>query len=185
MKKVITLFLVLSLLLVSVVALYSCGDSENPSTPSSSSVSSTQGSQNNHAHIFASTWTQAESGHYRECTCHPEHKDIAPHSDSVDRDGKCDVCQYIIKEATVFTLTLTDEDGNPVKGAEVRMFTSSEDKVFVTDEAGVVSYGFIYYDAVKAIVTSVPEGYTDISRDIHRFDGTSCRVTVNKATPQN
>lgn len=185
MKRIITLFLSLTLLALSATMLYGCGDRETPPSSNPSTVSSTQGGENNipneHEHIFAAEWTQAENGHYRECTCHPEYKSIAPHSDSVDRDGKCDVCQFVIKEATLFALTLKDNEGNPVVGAKVRLFTSSEDKILVTNSEGVVSYGFIYYDTVKAIVTESPKGYEDISSVIHRFDDVSLEITVSKS----
>ena len=184
MKRIITLFLSLTLLALSATMLYGCGDSETPPSSNPSTVSSTQGGENNipneHEHTFAAEWTQAENGHYRECTCHPEYKSIAPHSDSVDRDGKCDVCQFTMKAPTTFTFILKDESGQPVVGAEIRIYTSSSDKILKTDESGTVTHELIYFDSVKAIVCSVPEGYTDISSQIFRFDGTTLEATAAK-----
>ena len=184
MKRIITLFLSLTLLALSATMLYGCGDSETPPTPSSSTVSSTQGgtnnTQSNHTHTFETTWTQAENGHYRACTCHPEEKELAPHADSVDRDGKCDVCQFTMKAPTTFTFILKDENGQPVVGAEIRIYTNSSDKILKTDESGTVTHELIYFDSVKAIVCSVPEGYADISSQIFRFDGTTLEATAAK-----
>ncbi len=184
MKRIITLFLSLTLLALSATMLYGCGDSKTPPTSSSSTVSSTQGgtnnTQSNHTHTFETTWTQAENGHYRACTCHPEEKELAPHADSVDRDGKCDVCQFTMKAPTTFTFILKDENGQPVVGAEIRIYTNSSDKILKTDESGTVTHELIYFDSVKAIVCSVPEGYADISSQIFRFDGTTLEATAAK-----
>lgn len=181
MKKIISILL--SLMIFSTM-LYSCGDSDTTPSQSSTTVSSTQdgtsSSKNDHTHTFETAWTQAEGGHYRVCTCHPDEKVLSPHADSVDRDGKCDVCQFTMKEATGFTFVLKDNEGNPVSGAQVKIYTSSGDSTLITDEFGTVSHNFIYYDSVKAMVLSVPEGYEDISSQIFRFDTTTLEAVTNK-----
>ena len=140
MKRLITVLLIL-LLVAFTAMLYSCGnDSTTSSTaPSTTASSKNPTAQDNHQHIFESTWTQTADGHYRACTCHPDEKVLSPHADSVDRDGKCDVCQHTVKEPTTFTLVLKDQDGNPITGAQVKIYTSSSDNTLTTDENGKVT----------------------------------------------
>ncbi len=55
--------------------------------------------QQEHEHTYAAGWTSDETGHWHAATC--EHTDekgsFAAHTDA-DKDGKCDVCGYVIEE---------------------------------------------------------------------------------------
>ena len=70
-----------------------------------------------HEHTYAPGWTSDETGHWHAATCeHTSEKgSFAAHTDA-DKDGKCDVCGYVIEEPHEHTysdkFTAKDETGH-------------------------------------------------------------------------
>ena len=180
MKRFFNFLLVLVAVLSFSLLLFSCGNNENISTESSTPDSTEESKIPPHNHTYEGSWIAEKEGHYKTATCHPDAKDLTPHRDSADRDGKCDVCFYTVKEPTTFTFTLKDNTGAPIKGATVKLYTNSEDTIAVTDENGNVSHQFIYFNDVKVIIISTPDGYQSINDEIYVFEGTSIEVTTSK-----
>ena len=182
MKRIFSMLLVIAVILSCTLVLLSCADDQDTTTSSTNSTpSSTEQSKvPQHSHTYEGDWIVEEEGHYRVATCHPDAKDLNDHKDSVNRDGKCDVCFYVMKEPTTFTFTLKDNTGAPIQGATVKLYSNAEDNTVVTDENGNASHQFLYFSDVKVIVISTPEGYVSINDEIYVFSGTSIEVTTDK-----
>ena len=81
---------------------------------------------------------------------------------------------------TKYTVTVVDEDGNPVEGVEITFhFESGTDMPFDTDENGQVSQNLS--SKVKASVTDLPKGYTyDKMEEEQSFDANG-KLTITIA----
>ena len=156
MKK--TIFLPLSIIMVVLLSLmlFACGDDESPVQGSESS--STTESEHFHSYDM-SVWKTSKDGHYNPCTCHPSEIELKPHVDNLDWNGVCDVCQYVLKTPDLYTLTLIDNEGNPIEGA-VFIFKSNDNVTVTTDKNGKASVSFTDVSGVNAVLESLPEGYT-------------------------
>ena len=179
MKKILSLILSIVLLFSFGAILTGCNDDSECSSTHSSTPSSVP-SYGNHTHTFEDKWSHNENGHYKACICHPEVIILSDHLDSTDRDGICNLCNYVIMPETAFTVTVKDNQGNKVEGVEIKIFSSSFEHTAKTDSDGVVSYTAVYYDNVKALVISVPEGYVDNSSPIHQFIGSDLEIVIDK-----
>lgn len=164
MKKIITFLLIMCFILT----FLSCVSDDSTSITPAPSSSSTE-----HQHTYANEWTSTKEGHYKACTCHPEIVDITSHRDSVNRDGSCDVCHYIVKEPTTFTVTVKDSNGAALQGITVKIFTNSYDKTVTTDKNGTATCEFVYYDDVKAIIQNAPEEYEHLIDQLYTFEDNS------------
>lgn len=183
MKKIVILSLIIISAALLSLTLSSCGGEETPngggvqiSTPESN-----LGGEHYHSYDMQS-WVKTADGHYNPCTCHPEAITVKSHVDNLDWNGICDVCQYVLKKADVYTFTLVDEDGNPVVGATV-MLRSNTDITLVTDANGQVSAEFTDVGGVTAVIDSLPSGYKLLGNDNKRafgFMGYDLTVTVCK-----
>ena len=164
----------LSLIIIMLCALlFGCGDAE----PGQSSSSSTLGST--HYHTFdKTTWVKTEEGHYNPCTCHPEAYVMKDHIDNLDWNGICDVCQYVLRKADTYSLTVIDQDGNPVEGA-VFVFRSNYDVTVTTDTNGKACVGFTSVSGVNAVLESLPDGY-EAQKNVFPFKTLELTVTVTK-----
>ena len=176
MKKLLAIALSLLMLLASVYLLVSCGDNEDNKDNTGDDPN---GEQTTHTHTYAKDWTGTKAGHYKACICHPEVIELASHTDTVNSDGVCDVCLLTIKENTTFKVTVKDDKGNPVPGVVLKIFTSFADQIVTTDENGVAEHSFIYYDSVKAIIQSVPQGYENLVDEIYEFEGTELNIEMS------
>lgn len=171
MKKFFCIILLVFILSSS--SLISCEDKKE-GTSSSSSTEETSV----HTHTFGTVWISTENGHYKECSCHPEIIEIFEHRDSVDMDGKCDVCQYAMKKSTKYTFIVKDQNGNFVPNVEVKLFSDSFEKTGFTDKNGSFFYDVIYSGKVKALIKSVPEGYEDFTDEFYIFDSTVLEIVI-------
>lgn len=189
--------LFLSLLIITVLStmLFACGGKGN-TAPSSSSVTSPSSSSQQstpvslpqstedekpvHKHTYEpGYWQSTNEGHYRVYTCHPEVIDMADHMDYVDRDGRCDVCMFVMEDVKTCTVTVVDENNSPVPNVKLKLYTMGEEKFVFTNEEGTATCEFIYTDGLKAMLVSLPDGYNS-KKDIFSFDGTNLTITVNK-----
>lgn len=176
--------IILIMILLCTVLLFSCGKGESISSGSqpSSTTALSQEDKNNtpvHKHTFAGEWIVAENGHYKECVCHPEIKEIAAHMDYVDRDGRCDVCMIAMAEEKVFTVTVLDKSGAPVENAKIKFYTMGDEKLVNTDKDGVASATFIYADNIKAMLVSLPEGYELPEKLVYSFYESSLTISLD------
>ena len=175
MKKILCFILLIVTIIFSCAILFSCGEE----TSASSESSSTSSSVDTHKHTFAQDWTVTEDGHYHACSCHPEIVNLKVHLDSSDQDGLCDMCLFVIEAPTSYTVTILDQNGNAVSGAEVKIRSTKDDKSFITDENGQASAEFVYAVGVNLWLISLPDGYEMPSREIYNFTDTELTVTVN------
>ena len=179
------LFIIIMMLLCTAM-LFSCGKSEdgsNNSQPSSASAIENDGGTVDtpvHEHTYAKGWITTEDGHYKECICHPEIKEIAAHMDYVDRDGRCDVCMAVMVEAKTYTVTVLDEGGVPIQNAELKIYTMGEEKLLSTNSQGTAAADFIYSDGIKAMLISLPDGYTLPSKLIYTFSTEDLIIDLSK-----
>ena len=182
-------FFLIFALSLSLLLLFSCGEDDTPGITDSATQSSNDVSSNAppikedplpHEHTFSKEWLIEEEGHYRACICHPDFKDIAPHLDTVDKNGVCDVCQFEMVKATEFTFNLLDKDGQGVFGAEIKIYTMGTEFTVTTDEKGQAKASFIYTDGVKvrAMIVSLPDGYIKPEKDVYTFYEQALCVTV-------
>ena len=178
MKKLFTFLLTAILILSLSVLLFSCTEEETEGT--TGTTASTEPEEPPHTHEFASEWTADQNGHYHACTCHPDVKNIVSHTDSVDRDGVCDVCFYVIEEPTTFTVTVVSADGTPIKGVKIKIYDSAFTKIVTTNENGQASVSTVYADSLKALVQSAPDGYKDIVDEIYTFTATELVITTQQ-----
>lgn len=175
--------------------LFSCSDEEegcesgsgNNSSVNSSSAASDSSTDNStldstpHEHTFSKDgWVMEERGHYRACVCHPEIKNYADHTDTVDKDGLCDVCQFLMESEKVITVTVKDADGKPVVGAIIKIYTQSVEHYETTDENGTCSGTFIYTNNLRAMIDSLPEGYIRPEKAIFSIESDNLTITVEK-----
>lgn len=116
-------------------------------------------------HTYESELTGVEEGHYFACTCHPEAIEMLPHKDE-NNDYACDECNYVVADASAYTLTVTDDFGNAMAGVEVKLYTDSVSRVLVTDENGRVSGMFLNNETVMVEILSTHEDYRFHAEDI-------------------
>ena len=170
MKKLFFLSLILA---IGCALLFSCGDSD----PSQGAGNSTGGSV--HYHSFdRTTWVTSAEGHYNPCTCHPDAYVMKEHVDNLDWNGICDVCQYVLRTADKYTLTVVDNEGNPVEGA-VFVLRSNNDVTVTTDANGMASVEFTDVSGVNAVLESLPEGY-EADKNVFPFKSFELTITVTK-----
>lgn len=164
MKKLVYLSALILVLSLSTM-LFSCGNVEpgEGSDSSTNSVTSTQSSNSEatdssqpHEHIYDKGWNKEDTGHYRPCICHPEHKNISAHIDTVDKNGLCDVCQYEMEKEKKITVIVKDQIGDSVVGAEIKIYTQTVEHLVTTDENGACSAAFIYTNGLRVMVISLP-----------------------------
>ena len=186
MKKIIYLSLII-IIMLSALALFSCGDSEDEGGNNGSGDSATLLPEHIHTYDMQ-TWVKSEDGHYNPCTCHPEAYNIKSHVDNLDWNGVCDVCQYVLASSDTYTVTVVDQEGKPVQGVEI-MFRSNYDITTKTDAQGKATAEFTDVSGVNAWVVSLPDGYelpkstddeTSRPNDIFPFDGMELTITVSK-----
>ncbi|MBQ7226473.1 MAG: hypothetical protein IJX02_07750 [Clostridia bacterium] len=163
MKRFIAIIsLILTLLLA--FSLASCGDSEDE----------TRCSANGHA--YAKAWSANASEHFKACTLHPNAILKAKHTDAT-KDGKCDVCAYVLKPATTFTVTVSSASGMKIKDVTVVIYSGSKELTATTDDKGQAKVDLVYYEDVKARITSLPEGYKYPDSEF-TFDGIHLSITL-------
>ena len=162
----ILISVILALLLLCSIFLTGC---DNDFDPTESSTD-TNDAEEPHKHIYEGSWIAEEAGHYKVSTCHPDVKELAQHRDSVDIDGKCDVCHYTLKTEDVFTVTIKDKLGNFISGVSLKIYTSTGERELVTDENGTASCGFVYYDSVRLIIKGAPSGFEGYVDQLYDFD---------------
>lgn len=79
-----------------------------------------------------------------------------------------------------YTVTVTDEDGNPIAGAMVQV--CDEGNCFapvVTDDNGVATFSLVESSEYKTKLLTNPEGYEAVDTDyVHFEDGTEVTLTV-------
>ena len=195
MKIKLYSILISLLAIVMSFALFSCSDDNegggnglgnNSSANSSSSSSDFSGVNSTlnstpHEHTFSKDgWVAEEKGHYRACVCHPEIKNYADHTDTVDKDGLCDVCQFLMESEKVITVTVKDADGKPVVGAIIKIYTQTVEHYETTDENGSCSGTFIYTNNLRAMIDSLPDGYIRPEKTIFSIDKDNLTITVEK-----
>ncbi len=80
----------------------------------------------------------------------------------------------------VYTVIVTDEDGNPIAGAKVQVCTEKGCLAPVTtNEEGVAEFRLEESDEYKAILFENPAGYEAVETDYVHFDGeTEITLTV-------
>lgn len=130
-------------------------------------------------HAFPENWSFNPSEHFRTCTLHPDITESEAHADE-NLDGNCDTCEYVVKNPTNFTVTVVDDSGRPVQGAEVKLFTESEEVTLITNENGALAYEFMYYEYVKASIVSFPVGYRYTSDAVVEFEGTNMKLILQE-----
>ena len=180
MKKIIHLF-ILSLLILSLsVVFLSCEDTSDSSTVGSESdIDSVYSDDESiHEHTFSKGWNYDETGHYRPCVCHPDFKDMAEHFDTVDKNGFCDVCQYEMVKPTKITVSVIDNNGNAVCGAEIKIYTQTVEHIVTTDESGLCSASFIYTNSMRAMILSLPSEYKYPEKLIYSISENDLIITV-------
>ena len=165
----------LLMILCSSTFLFSCGNSEKGDAEDTDNSTETT----EHKHVYTGSWIGTAEGHYRVSTCHPDLIEPAKHMDSVDIDGSCDVCHYVLKAPTTFSVSVKDGVGNPIPGVKVLVYNTSSDAIVTTDENGLASCQFIYFDTVRAIIKGVPEGYESYMDALYTFDGENLEITLN------
>jgi len=141
--------------------------SSNVTSDSSSNVTTSSSSSSIHKHVYADEWSKNEEGHYKDCTCHSSEIVILDHEDD-DKNGICDICEYVIEEVKTYTIVVQDHLNNPIAGAEVKFTNLGEEITLTTNEEGRAITEYIYVDEVKATVLSVPAGYI-INDDVNEF----------------
>ncbi len=188
MKKIVYLSALILILSLSAM-LFGCGDVDTGegSNSSTDSVTSTQSSNSEatdssqpHEHIYDKGWNKEDTGHYRPCICHPEHKNISAHIDTVDKNGLCDVCQYEMEKEKTVTVIVQDTDGKAVQGAEIKIYTQTVEHIVKTDENGSCTGIFIYTNGARAMIISLPEGYKLPQKTIFSIYESSLTITVEK-----
>lgn len=163
MKRFIAIIsLILTLLLA--FSLASCGDSEDETRCSTN------------GHTYAKSWSANASEHFKACTLHPNAILKAKHTDAT-KDGKCDVCAYVLKPATTFTVTVSNASGMKIKDVTVVIYSGSKELTATTDDKGQAKVDLVYYEDVKARITSLPEGYKYPDSDF-TFNGIHLSITL-------
>ncbi|MCH5147639.1 MAG: hypothetical protein J1F61_06565, partial [Clostridiales bacterium] len=116
-----------------------------------------------HEHTYATEWSKDESGHWYSATCgHTDKKsNFGEHVDQ-DNNGKCDVCNYVIWEATALAAPTITLVGNIIKwdavenadGYEVYegtyLVSTQAERGYIIEKESVGEYTF----TVKATSTS-------------------------------
>ena len=174
MKRIFSIFMLLAILCSSAF-LFSCKSNQGGDTEDTDNSTETT----EHKHIYTGSWIATADGHYRVSTCHPDLIEPAKHMDTVDIDGSCDVCHYVLQTPTTFSVSVKDGEGNPLSGVTVRIYNTSSDATVTTDENGAASCQFIYFDTVRAIIKGVPEGYESYTDALYTFEGESLEITLN------
>ena len=129
-------------------------------------------------HSYEESWTANENEHSKACVFHRDITISGEHKDE-NRDGYCDECNYIVKEATTFTVTVKDGDV-PVQGVVVMFYSMDNEITSTTDEGGIASADFIYYDSVKLRVAGIPEGFVYSASEDLTFEETNLEIEVNE-----
>lgn len=129
-------------------------------------------------HTYEESWTVYENEHVKACIFHPDVIISDEHNDE-NKDGYCDECNYIVKEATTFTVTIKDGDV-PVEGVVVLFYSSDNEITSTTNDSGVASADFIYYDIVKLRVVGLPEGFVYNASEDLTFEGANLEIEVNE-----
>lgn len=82
--------------------------------------------------------------------------------------------------ATIYTVTVVDEEGNPFSGIVVQLCNDTGCNPCVTDENGTATYYMAEArDDYHANVTVLPEGYEYVAADPnHYFESGSTDVTI-------
>ena len=163
MKKFISIILTI-LTVVAVLAVTSCGGSESDTACSAN------------GHNYAKSWSANASEHFKACTLHPNAILKAKHTDAT-KDGKCDVCAYVLKPATTFTVTVSSASGMKIKDVTVVIYSGSKELTATTDDKGQAKVDLVYYEDVKARITSLPEGYKYPDSEF-TFDGIHLSITL-------
>ena len=156
-KKIVMLLLALALCVAPVLALTSCGGEECTK------------------HVDGNDDLKCDNcGDAMDCT---EHVDA-------DTDGKCDYCEKVL--GYVYTVTVTDADGNPIANANVDLFLDGVaplNKTTSTGADGKVSFTLDKIGNYFAKVTEAPAGYI-ISASGVKLENNAATITLN-ASVQN
>lgn len=176
MKRIISLILVLTFALLSFSMLFSCEESQGSTNNTEPDTNSS--TPDTHQHTFEQDWTITKDGHYRACTCHSEVVNLKEHVDLLDRNGICDVCEYVLVHPDTYTLTIIDQFGAPVKNAEIMFRASTADKVATTDENGQAKIDLTDSNGLNVWLMSVPDGYEMPQKDIFSFVGFELTITI-------
>lgn len=181
MKNSFIILVSIIMIALSVFLLVGC-DKENTATTDSKDSSDTSNTDvtTQHKHTYEGNWVANADGHYKVSTCHPDVIELSDHRDSVDMDGKCDVCHFLMKEEDIFTVTVLDSDRNPISGVTLKIYTSTGDKILTTDENGNASRGFIYHDTVRVIIQAAPEGYESYVDEFYEFERNNLEIIFAK-----
>ena len=182
MKKIFYLLSLTLLVLAICITLFGCGNDETTeSSQSNTSTSSSQDSTSSiHEHTYGKGWEKEDLGHYRPCICHPEHKNMSDHIDTVDKNGFCDVCQYEMVKETTITVFVTDDVEQAVQGAEIKIYTQTVEHIETTDQFGSCSGSFVYTNGLKAMIISLPDGYKLPEKTIFSIYEESFTIVVGK-----
>ena len=159
----------------------SSGEGDNTDEGVTTDSSGSEGDNvDEHKHVYETTWTQDEKGHYYACTCHPEEITVIEHTDLIDKDGLCDECEYVIKEQTIFTVSIKNDSGAPVSDVTVKFINGNEEISEVTDNEGKALCTLVYFDTVKVSIPGLPDGYRCPDGLDYTFDGNSLDITIEE-----
>lgn len=153
MKK--SLLLVITLVLLTSLVLTGCGDKK----------------------------TETAAAPVTEAAAAPAEATAAPAESTAPAEKKAaETAAAPAAAANGYTVTVVDQDGNPVEGAAIQMCSDQKCMNKKTDASGKASFSYPagVYDVH---VSKLPEGYsTDVSELKTAADVTELTITVNKAS---
>ena len=153
-----------------------------------------------HDHTYSTEWSSDAENHWRPATCEhtEEKKSFAPHYDA-DSDGKCDVCDYEVAKtddsgnnkpggndkpapaptSAIYTVSVKDNTGAAVAGAEVRFFNGEVYTLPKTTDANGQATADLAIGEWQVMLVSVPEGYV-LNAERYTLTDNAATIIVTK-----
>ncbi len=169
-KKLFATTLALSLAATLMLGFASCGGDEG------------DGGEAPHTHTYASEWTKTADGHFKACTCHPESITVLSHKDGADADNNCDECGYEMQAPVsdkLYSVTVIDDEGNPVVGAEVLFQGFGITEPVTTNASGIASLEVETALGLQVSVSRVPEAYMKTQSKSYAFQSGEKTITIS------
>lgn len=124
-------------------------------------------------------WIDATCEAPKTCgSCGATDGEVLEHKDE-DLNGLCDWCDFTVKAPTSFTVNLVGDCELPAEGATVKIISGDNEIPLTTDENGNASCELVYFDEVRAVIDTLPDGFISETMEF-TFDGTSLNIELTE-----